>query len=354
MTQKSPVNHLKDVYGENTIEILIVEDAESHFLFTSEMLRFGIPHPTHIDWAVDYEQAMNRLTEKRYDVCLVDYNLGDAVGTKIIQNAQKIGCRVPMILLTGHGDRDTDLEAMSVGAIDYLNKSTIKPESLERAVRYAIRNARANEQAQALVAHEERQRLARDLHDAVSQTLFSANVIAETLPRLFDTNADAVRAGLNDLADLTRSALSEMRTLLVELRPKAIIETELDVLFEHLIGGLKSRTPSKLFLNKAGNRYLLPPETQIALYRIAQESINNAIKHAQAQHIRLELVYQPEEVQMIVSDNGIGFETTQIPSGHMGIIIMAERARTGKIKLDIQSKLNEGTTVKAIWRQKLP
>jgi signal transduction histidine kinase len=342
---------LHAIYGDEPLSILIIEDVKAHFEYTSEMLRFAIPHPIEIDWAVAYEDALKYLHQCDYAVCLVDYHLGEYVGTQIIEDAQERGCTVPMILLTGQGDREIDLQAMASGATDYLDKSALKPATLERAVRYAIRNARASEQAQELAAHEERQRLARELHDAVSQTLFSANVIAETLPRLLDANPDAARDGLHQLADLTRGALAEMRTLLVELRPRALIETELDVLFQHLVAGLRSRTKSRIVFDSAGNRYLLSPEAQVAFYRIAQEGINNAIKHAKSNTIHLELVYKPDEVTMRISDDGIGFEPNDIPANHLGVKIMQERAENARLAFRLKSIPEEGTHLEIKWTQ---
>jgi signal transduction histidine kinase len=215
----------------------------------------------------------------------------------------------------------------------------------------AIKNAQVFEQAQALAAAEERQRLARDLHDAVSQTLFSANVIAETLPLFFARKPEEVQDGLAQLAKLTKGALAEMRTLLVELRPNALLETDLSVLLTHLVNGFRTRTDAEITLNINGADCALKPNVKINFYRIAQEALNNVIKHAHASQIEVTLNWWSGGVLLSIQDNGRGFNPEHIPAGHMGIHIMRERAVNANIALEITSELNEGTMIVTSWNE---
>jgi signal transduction histidine kinase len=216
----------------------------------------------------------------------------------------------------------------------------------------AIQNARAFEQASELAAAEERQRLARDLHDAVSQTLFSASVIAETLPRLFEHNLDEVRDGLAQLVRLTKGALAEMRTLLIELRPSDMVEIELWQLLQHLVNGFQSRTDAKITFRISGDDYNIPVDAKIALYRIAQESLNNVTKHARATQVELLLMWQPDRVELEIHDDGRGFSTADIPANHMGIRIMNERAAAVGLTLSVSSTPGQGTIIQAEWQQR--
>jgi signal transduction histidine kinase len=215
----------------------------------------------------------------------------------------------------------------------------------------AIKNAQVFEQAQALAAAEERQRLARDLHDAVSQTLFSANVIAETLPLFFQRKPEEVQDGLAQLAKLTKGALAEMRTLLVELRPNALTETDLSILLSHLVNGFRTRTDAEIILNINGAERPLEPNVKIDFYRIAQESLNNIIKHAHASLIEITLNWWSEGVLLSVQDNGRGFNPEHIPADHMGIRIMRERATNANIALEISSAVNQGTMIVTSWNE---
>ncbi|MBC8170616.1 MAG: sensor histidine kinase, partial [Anaerolineae bacterium] len=215
-------------------------------------------------------------------------------------------------------------------------------------------NAFAYERAQERAATEERQRLARDLHDAVSQTLFSASVIAETLPRLFDREPAEVQDGLGKLARLTRGALAEMRTLLVELRPTALLEMDLSILIQQLVIGLQSRSSAEIKIEFAGQEWDLPQDVHISLYRIAQEAINNVIKHSRATRADVYLTWKADATHLKVVDDGQGFDPQHISPERMGVRIMNERAATVAIDLNIMSEPGQGTTVEAIWSKATP
>lgn len=213
----------------------------------------------------------------------------------------------------------------------------------------AIRNARSYEQAQELATVEERQRLARDLHDAVSQTLFSASVIAETLPRLLDQDTQEVQNGLENLARMNKGALAEMRALLLELRPQALIETELPTLLQHLVNAVGSRTDAQMTLSVRGRRVSLPGDVQVAMYRIAQEALNNIIKHSRATEVTLTFMGYDERVELWIKDDGRGFVPEQIPSDHMGLRIMKERAQSADITFTLETAPGTGTLIQVTW-----
>jgi PAS domain S-box-containing protein len=221
----------------------------------------------------------------------------------------------------------------------------------------AIENARLYEQAQELAALQERQRLAHDLHDAVSQSLFSASLSAEVLPRLWERHPEEGRRCLTELHRLTRSALAEMRTLLLELRPTALIETALGDLLNQLAEAIASRAMLRVTL-AIETHPSLPPDVQLALYRIAQEALNNVAKHAGASQVGVSLRSVPylangEEpqngVELRISDDGRGFDFNYIPSVRLGLRIMRERAETIGAALEIESRVGHGTQVIVIW-----
>lgn len=217
----------------------------------------------------------------------------------------------------------------------------------------AIQNARAFQQAKELAAAQERQRLARDLHDAVSQTLFSASVIAETLPRLMDYDPEEVKNGLNRLNRLTRGALAEMRTLLIELRPSDMVDIDLTTLIQHLVNGILSRTTASVQFNITGNEHKLPVDIKIALYRITQEALNNISKHARADHVEVALRWDNGQVALCIRDDGRGFSLTGIPASHMGVRIMHERASAANIALSIESEPGQGTVITGLWNNEV-
>ena len=212
----------------------------------------------------------------------------------------------------------------------------------------ALENARLYKQAQQAAALEERQRLARDLHDAVTQTLFSASMIADVLPRLWERTPDEGRRRLDELRQLTRGALAEMRALLLELRPAALTEADLgDVL--HQLGEattVRSRLPVLVTVDGAAQ---VPPEVRVTFYRIAQEAVQNVIKHARARQIDLSLHLEPGSATLHICDDGCGFDVAHVEGGHFGLRIMSERAEAVGATLRVVSRPGHGTTITVTW-----
>jgi signal transduction histidine kinase len=198
-------------------------------------------------------------------------------------------------------------------------------------------------------AQEERQRLARDLHDAVSQTLWSASLIADVLPEIWEKDPAKGLERLGRLRQLTRGALAEMRALLLELRPTALIETKMAELLNRLIEAATSRSGAQISLNFEGECYL-PEDVHVALYRIAQEALNNATRHAMASEIKIRFSCGPKSARLEIEDNGRGFEPGDTPTGqHLGLQIMGERASSIGADLNIISQSDEGTQVILNW-----
>ena len=134
-----------------TTRILIVEDDADDFLIIEACIRDIPEKKFHIDWCYDYEEALDHVRRHRYDLYFVDYLLGEKTGLELLREAMVLGCEEPVVLLTGIGNRDIDIQAMTIGAVDYLVKSDINTEKLERCIRYSlersayIRALKANE-----------------------------------------------------------------------------------------------------------------------------------------------------------------------------------------------------------------
>ncbi len=182
----------------------------------------------------------------------------------------------------------------------------------------------------------------------MSQTLFSASIIAESLPRLWERKPQLVRERLGDLAQLTHGALAEMRALLLELRPHALTEESLPVLLKQLVGATASRTHTEILL-EAEPTQALPPEVQVALYRIAQEALNNMVKHAAATRAQVLLSETEAGVELRILDDGQGFDPETISAHQMGLRIMRERAGENEIALEIGQRSNGGAEIYARW-----
>ncbi len=212
----------------------------------------------------------------------------------------------------------------------------------------ALENARLYEQAQQAAALEERQHLARELHDAVTQTLFSASLIADVLPRIWDRSPLEGQQRLDELRQLTRGALAEMRNLLVELRPSALMEVEFADLVRQLCDAFAARTCIPVQVQVEGQRSL-PPDVQVVLYRIMQEALNNTNKHARAKQVQVRLSLGLEGLKLIIQDDGVGFQSLDAKPEQFGLNIMHERAASVGASLQITSRPEQGTHVIVIW-----
>ena len=256
-------------------------------------------------------------------------------------------------------------EIFGVFSADYTTHRTITQANLDLLVSLAdraalaIQNAQIHEQTQHTAVIEERSRLARELHDAVTQTLFSASLIAEALPACWDNDPEEGRQLLNELRQLSRGALAEMRTLLLELRPSALSESNLGDLLRQLGEAVNGREGIDVKLSVNG-RCNLPPDVHIAFYRIAQEAMNNIARHALANQVEVKLSYVPldkagsngvncSSAQLSIFDNGRGFLLDEIPTSHLGISIMQERAQSIGGELLLNSEPGKGTHVTVKW-----
>ena len=219
---------------------------------------------------------------------------------------------------------------------------------------------RESEMERAIAA--ERSRLARELHDAVTQTLFSASLIAEALPTLWERDQEMGRERLAMLRQMSRGALAEMRTLLLELRPAALVETGLEDLLRQLGEAVTGREGVPVTVEVDG-LCELPADLHVALYRIAQEALNNVVKHAQASQVAVSLRCAPRvplpslregegagvKVELCIRDDGRGFDPDDVPPEHMGLGIMRERSEAVGAQVGIVSQASRGTQVTVVW-----
>jgi two-component system nitrate/nitrite sensor histidine kinase NarX len=276
---------------------------------------------------------------------------------RIYHRAMKAACIQSMVgipLLSG----ETPIGVISVGdqqpgAFDEADEHMLA--MLAPGAVIALENARLYAQAQQAAALEERQRLARDLHDAVTQTLFSASMIADVLPRLWERKPEEGQRRLEELRQLTRGALAEMRTLLLELRPDALNNANLGDVLCQLGEATTGRARLPVTVTVNGEEHL-PQEVRVTFYRVAQEAIQNVIKHASAQQIELSLHLEPGRATLRIRDDGRGFDVSCVDGEHFGLRIMGERAEAVGAVLRVESKPGcgtpeRGTTVTITWNE---
>lgn len=207
---------------------------------------------------------------------------------------------------------------------------------------FAARNARL----------EERNRLSGDLHDTVTQTLFSAAMLSEGLAEHWRRDPGAGAERLAQVEQMNRLALTEMRTMLTDLRNEGIVEQPLAQLITALAIEFSSAQGDRTEVHcDISGDTVLPLDVQAVMFRIAQESLNNIAHHAAASQIDITLEVLPGQAMLTISDNGKGFDPWRVPEGHLGLEIMRERAKRINAVLEIETRPGAGTHITAIWMQ---
>ncbi|MBC8098225.1 MAG: sensor histidine kinase, partial [Armatimonadetes bacterium] len=226
----------------------------------------------------------------------------------------------------------------------YTDVDAARLEVFAQQAAISIQNARLHRASHELGMVQERQRLARELHDSVTQTLFTSTVMADSALRQWEANPTKAHTLLTQVLHATTSALAEMRVLLLELRPQALIQVSLEQLIHQLVVALEGRRQIN-FSVQLDPIPLLPPDTKIGIYRIFQEILNNIVKHSNASSAEIAVRVSVDALRLTVRDDGAGFELTQTAPNSLGLNIMRERASLIGGELDIDSAPGQGTQV---------
>jgi len=212
----------------------------------------------------------------------------------------------------------------------------------------AIQNARLLDRAKRAAVMAERNRLANELHDTISQTLWSISLITERLPAIWAIDQEEGGRSLTTLHELAQNALAEMRALLLELHPSSLTETPLGDLIRQVAEVVANRTGLKISV-RAESQEPVPPEVHFALYRVVQESLNNVALHASASHVEIVFSSHLGRVDLSIRDDGLGFNPANVGPGHLGLSIMQDRVQNIGGTMEAVSRKGEGTLIKVIW-----
>jgi signal transduction histidine kinase len=301
----------------------------------------------------------------------MDYRLDDGDGLEILRELRSSGFTKPVIILTGQGDRDVDLEAMKAGAMDYLEKGALNSALLERSLRYAIQRERtlaalrnSEERLRMLSAklveaqEKEREIVAKDIHDSIGSNLAAVKYgLEEKLSRMDRGAAPPEGITLEQLLSVVRETIEETQRVCTDLRPAML--DDIGILatiqwmiqkFQEIYSGI--RIEKQLDLQEED----VPERLKIVIYRILQEAMNNISKHSGADRVRLCLAKREDRMELEIEDNGRGLEWTPPPSeGHrprgngMGLATMRERAELSGGVFEIRSERGKGTRIRTCW-----
>jgi PAS domain S-box-containing protein len=202
--------------------------------------------------------------------------------------------------------------------------------------------------ASELASAQERARLAQELHDSVTQALFSMTLTTRSVELLVERDPDAALRMLAELRELEREALAEMRALIFELRPGNLEEDGLVQALRTHAAGVQARTGLPVSCDSQLDGERAPLEIESALYRIAQEALHNVVKHAGATRASVELTGSPEGLTLVIADDGAGFDEHSVPAGHLGLAGMRNRAEQIRARFSIESVSGQGTRIEVV------
>ena len=319
---------------ENSPDVVFAADAEGNFSFLSAA----------IEPMTGY--TADELIGSHFSLIIDETTLPVAIDRWQDLMADPTAEAQASLLLKGRDGRLTPVDVRSRGVL--VDGRFAGIQGATRDIGEQVRlQTELRRQAGELAAGEERAHLARELHDSVTQALFSMTLVARSIEMLVDRDPAAVRTQLGQLRDLQREALAEMRALIFELRPGNLEQDGLVRALKTHSGALQGRIGLPIVV-ESDLVDRLPLVAEEVLYRIAQEALHNVVKHAAARQVRLELRRRGDGVSLTVTDDGKGFDPAGVPDGHLGLAGM--RARADRIGADFSciSRAGHGTTVEVV------
>lgn len=354
-------------------KILLVEDDEDDYFLVKTWLSQVKRGQFSLKWASSYEAALQAVEAETFDVVLVDYQLGSRSGLELIREAIAQCQYIPFILLTGRGNYEVDLTAMEAGAADYLSKAEISAPLLERSIRYAIAQKRAErdmrrayEKVESLVderteelietrrklidsVDQERRRLAQEIHDGPIQDLLGI-----TFLMIGKAGGSGQEELLLSMQGAIGQVVDSLRDVCKELRSSSLDPFNLeDSIRAHADEFQLGHPELKVAVTGLAGLEAFPERSRLAIYRIYQQAMANIVHHARASRVTVGLRQEQEQAVLEVRDNGGGFVVPACLSdlaltGHFGLVGSSERAAAVGGELQIESQPGHGTLIRAI------
>jgi signal transduction histidine kinase len=364
-----------------TVRVLYIEDEEDDYFLVRKLLSEIISPRYELEWAKTYEMAIAAIGSSHFDACLLDYRLGKHDGLELLQQINQNSYQAPVILLTAWQDRKTDMDAMQAGAADFLVKDEISPSVLERSIRYAMERKKMTDALRAAVVEskanelalreserqlralssklltsqeEERKRVAGELHDSVGQTLAALKYGVEMVLNLRN-KGDTERAfrHLEGFVPTLQRSIEETRAIYMGLRPTILEEMGVLATLQWLCRQSLILYPKHhIELDTSIKEEDVPEPLKIAIFRIAQEALNNVAKHSKAEWVDISLAKNADRIELTIQDDGDGidFSLIHVPEARsLGLTGMREKAELTGGAFSIESAPGKGTTVRAVW-----
>ena len=332
----------------HAIRALVIEDNPADAMLLEDILRrildarFEI---THVETLAD---ALASLSVASYDIVLLDLGLPDSQGPETITALRKSQPGIPIVVLTGLDDEAMGISAVQLGAQDYLVKGNFAPSLLRRSIRYAIERKRAEKAMLAQIREaaivDERNRLAGEIHDILAQDFVGILLQLEAARELNGSDPAELANCIHLAESVARSGLAEARRSVWALCPPELNAEGLVGAVQSFLSRIAVGNPTAIGFSLCGEPYPLANDKALGLLRICQEAVVNALRHAQASRIRVQITYQPSGIDLSVYDDGRGFMPKAQTAGKgFGLTSMRERAERIGARIDISSEPGQGT-----------
>lgn len=337
-----------------TLHILAIDDDPVDLEVVRRRLQLATRFTARLVTASSLDQAFEKLDEQPFDLVLLDLNLAGSLGLNTLSRLLLAGYELPIVVLTGMDQREIGEQAIALGAADYLSKGKLSAELLEKTLlfareRFSRQQGVLNQQTRLFAALTDQQiRIASNLHDAVLQQQTALGI------KLAEIHRQLVREGSSQSGELG-SLLSELndvretvRAAVKDIAPPKLTQDGLPAALDHLASQIPTTGPTICRFESPHGLEIQDKRVALQLYYLAQEALNNALKHAEATEIKLVLNSTPKNLVLQVHDNGQGFNLDDLRDElcGWGLQIMRNRARLIGARLTIHSKLGQGTTVR--------
>jgi signal transduction histidine kinase len=371
----------------SSTRILLVEDDPAQARLLREILSEPEESPVEVSHAVRLSEAEQAAATDRFDLVLLDLSLPDSRGVDTIRRMRSVAPRAPVVVLTTLDDEALGLEAVRGGAQDYLVKGQTDRRLLLRSIGYAIQRhrteqelaryrdgledlvaqrtaslAQTNEALQQQVSERmraeralasalrtlandrerQRLRLAGEIHDSVGQELIALKFALEHVQASAKSCLEGEPAqDLSDAIEHTMSLIREVRAICHGLYPPTLEAFGLASALKHMVEPFSKAAVVTVRHGPGLESVRLRGDVEIALFRIAQEALQNALRHGRAAHVAIALAYENSQAVLSITDDGTGFDVEKAAGRGLGLVSMRERAMTTGGVLGLSSRPGE-------------
>lgn len=344
---------MSDQTTEKTRLLLVEDDKESGMAMNGMLTKRNM----EVHSAENVEEAIKSFSTNTYDIVVTDIRLGKLSGIDLLRHIRRVNANFPVILLTGYDDIDSAINAVKLGASDYILKPLDDIDKLVIPITKAVKHHKNEEQLikyreklQALTLdlilaeEKERHRMAVDLHDSISQSIGSLKIRLDLIAQngKYKDFCDEI----DSISSTAGNILREIRTLTFQLCPSTLYELGLNQALADLVETTRTTYKIDIILNTNREAKPLNKDLEILLFRSARELIMNVVKHAKARQTEVSISECDRQIELIIKDNGKGFDVNGKMSNGIGLFSIAERIQYAGGHCTITSEPGKGTTAR--------